>query len=146
MEVWSSRARLHSLLHSQEAQQRLIGLFVQTQDSLPVLSVRLLLLQPIQSEERRVESREEQREQQRGAAHHHSAATQRKEQQGEGLLAMRKDKVTENLCMNTHTHTHLKSSRLELLRTLDGDSGGSGMMAPSSGIPGNKNLQQRFLT
>lgn len=73
--VWFSWVCAHSLLHSQKAQQRLIRLFVQTQDSLPVLSVRLLLLQPIQSEERRVESREEQREQQRRAAHHDSTAT-----------------------------------------------------------------------
>lgn len=65
----------HSLVHSQKAQQRLIGLFVQAQDSLPVLSIRLLLLQPVQSEEGRVESGEEQREQQGGAAHHHGAAT-----------------------------------------------------------------------
>lgn len=65
-----------------------------------------------------------------------------RKKKGEGFLAMRKDKMTENLRMNTH----LKSSRLGLLRTLDGDSGGSGMMAPSSGIPGNKNLQHHFLT
>lgn len=74
-DVWFSCVCVRSHLHSQRAQQRLIRLFVQTEDSLPVLSVRLLLLQPVQSEERRVESREEQREQQRGAAHHNSAAT-----------------------------------------------------------------------
>lgn len=73
--LWFSCVGEHSLLHSEEAQQRLIRLFVQAQDSLPVLSVPRLLLELIQSEERRVESREEQREQQGGAAHHHGAAT-----------------------------------------------------------------------
>lgn len=46
---------------------------------------------------------------------------------------------------SVYEHAYPKSSILELFWTFDGDSGGSGMMAPSSGIPGNKNLQQHFL-
>lgn len=99
--VRSVCACVPSLVHSQEAQQRLIGLFVQTQDSLPVLHVRLLLLQPIQREERRVEPGEEQGEQQRGAAHHHGAATW-PEKKGGGFRSP-KDTATENLGTNAPT-------------------------------------------
>lgn len=61
----------HSLLHSQEAEQRLIGLLVESEDVLPVLHLLLLHMQPVQSEEGRVETREQQWEDQGGAAHHH---------------------------------------------------------------------------
>lgn len=74
----------HLLLHSQKAEQRLVRLFVQSQDALPVLAIRLLLLQAVQGKERRVESRQQQREEQRGAAHHHNTARQRREREGEG--------------------------------------------------------------
>lgn len=67
----------NSLLDSQEAEQRLVGLFVETEDALPVLDLLLLLLQAVEGEERRVESREQQGEEQRGAAQHNTAGGER---------------------------------------------------------------------
>lgn len=139
----------HLLLHSQKAEQRLVRLFVQSQDALPVLAIRLLLLQAVQGKERRVESRQQQREEQRGAAHHHNTARQRREREGEGRFYFNRtvmDKlkkinlsfVLRHLCC---VENHLCSSMLASFLPLGGEPGGSGMMPPSSGSPGNRNLQ-----
>lgn len=62
-----------SLLHCQEAEQRLVRLLVELQRVLPVLGVQVLLLQAVEGEERRVERRQQHREEQRGGAHHRHA-------------------------------------------------------------------------
>lgn len=109
--AWRERVCVHSLVHTQEAQQRLIGLFVQTQDPLPVLNVGLLLLQPVQREERRVEPREEQRQEQRGAAHHHSAATKREEGGVRGYITGKDDVTRARPPEVFHTEAALDSGR-----------------------------------
>lgn len=85
----------NSLLDSQKTEQRLVGLFVEPEDPLPVLDVLLLLLQAVQGEERRVESREQQREEQSGATHHHTAGGEERNSFYFNIIAM--DELTRIL-------------------------------------------------
>lgn len=58
------------LLDTQEVEERQVGLFVETQDALPVHAVLALLVQSVEREERWVEAGQQDRQQQGGAAHH----------------------------------------------------------------------------
>lgn len=68
--VWVSVCVSDSLLHPKERKQREVGLFVESQDTLPVHIILLLFIQCVESEERRIETRQKNRQQKSRAAHH----------------------------------------------------------------------------
>lgn len=59
-----------SLLHSQKGEKREVGLLVKTQHAVPVHVVFFLLVQSVQREERRVETRQQDGQEQGGATDH----------------------------------------------------------------------------
>lgn len=58
------------LLNAQEGEQSQVGLLVEAEDALPVDVVLFLLVQSVEGEERRVETRQQDGKQQGRAAHH----------------------------------------------------------------------------
>lgn len=66
------------LLNAQEGEQGEVRLLVQAEDALPVDVVLSLLVQSVEREERRVETRQQDGQQQSRAAHHAAEETQEK--------------------------------------------------------------------
>lgn len=66
------------LLNAQEGEQGQVGLLVEAEHTLPVDVVLSLLVQGVEGEERRVETRQQDGKQQSRAAHHTAEETYRR--------------------------------------------------------------------